>query len=183
MSVSSRWHPASVRYWRPPGDVTLFSGMNNTQITSGSISIAATADKVYRMVSDLTRTGEWSPEATGGKWIGGATGPAEGARFKGTNKHGRKKWSTTVTVLEASAPDRFSFANKLGSKTLAVWSYQIRSTGRTSCTVTETWTDHRGPIIDILGKAITGVQDRAGHTKSMINTTLEKLKATAEFGH
>jgi hypothetical protein len=37
--------------------------------------------------------------------------------------------------------------------------------------------------MSILGKAITGVEDRAAHTRSMIETTLTRLKETAESGH
>ena len=44
--------------------------------------IAATPERVYELVSDLPRMGEWSPENTGGSWIKGATGPAVGAKFK-----------------------------------------------------------------------------------------------------
>ncbi|HEY4006997.1 MAG TPA: SRPBCC family protein [Pseudonocardia sp.] len=154
--------------------------MGKRQQISSSITIAAKAETVYGMVSDLSRMGEWSPEATGGQWVGGATGPAEGARFKGNNSYGNKKWTTAVTVTEASEPTRFSFANKVGPMTVAVWTYEISPAGDTGCTVRETWTDRRNPVVDVLGKAITGVKDRASHTKSMIDTTLGKLKTSAE---
>ena len=38
--------------------------------------IAAAPERVYELVSDLPRMGEWSPENTGGTWIKGAKGPA-----------------------------------------------------------------------------------------------------------
>ena len=37
-------------------------------------TIAADPGALYDLVSDLCRMGEWSPEATGGRWVGGATG-------------------------------------------------------------------------------------------------------------
>ncbi|HEY2206469.1 MAG TPA: SRPBCC family protein [Pseudonocardia sp.] len=154
--------------------------MGRNRTVSASTTVAATPETVYRLVSDLTRMGEWSPEATGGTWLGGATGPVRGARFKGTNAHGAKKWTTTVLVTEATAPSRFTFVNKIGPKPLAEWSYQITPAGGSGCKVTETWTDARGPIIEVLGKAITGVEDRTAHTRTMINTTLARLKVAAE---
>ena len=36
--------------------------------------IDAPAERVYDLVTDLPRMGEWSPENTGGKWLDGATG-------------------------------------------------------------------------------------------------------------
>ena len=38
--------------------------------------MAAPAEQVWSMISDVTRMGEWSPEAVGADWLGDATGPA-----------------------------------------------------------------------------------------------------------
>ena len=65
------------------------------------IHIEASPDSVYAMVADITRMGEWSPENTGGKWLGGASGAAVGARFRGTNRAGIAVWATNVTVTAA----------------------------------------------------------------------------------
>jgi uncharacterized protein YndB with AHSA1/START domain len=158
--------------------------MGQKRKVSSSTKIAAPPEVVYALVSDLCRMGEWSPENTGGRWVGGASGAVEGARFKGTNQCGVKKWSTTVTITDATAPTRFTFINKVGPKIVAEWSYRIVPTdGGARCKVTETWTEGAGPIMSILGKAITGVEDRAAHTRSMIETTLTRLKETAESGH
>ena len=56
--------------------------------TAATRDIAAPAEKVWILVTDLPRMGEWSPENAGGKWVKGATGPALGAVFKGTNRNG-----------------------------------------------------------------------------------------------
>ncbi|MFM8383175.1 MAG: SRPBCC family protein, partial [Actinomycetota bacterium] len=54
--------------------------------------VAAPPERIWAMVSDLPRMGEWSPENQGGEWLNGATGPAVGVRFKGQNKNGKKSW-------------------------------------------------------------------------------------------
>lgn len=181
------------RVTRPCGSAIILGGgrrahailcrMAEKTRVSSSTRIAASADTIYALVSDLTRMGEWSPEATGGRWMGGATGPAKGAKFKGTNDSGKKTWSVVSTVTDATAPTRFEFANVLGPKTFAVWSYEITPVdGGGACEVTETWVDGRGPVTAVLGKMLTGVDDRIAHTQSMIETTLARLKETAEAG-
>ena len=56
--------------------------------------------EVWAALADITRMGQWSPECIAGRWVGGATGPAVGAKFEGDNiakLAGRtvKKWTTT----------------------------------------------------------------------------------------
>lgn len=74
-----------------------------------SLRIDAPAERIYDLVSDITQMGRWSPECTGGRWLDGATGPAVGARFKGTNKRGVMRWSTQCTVTVADRPSRFEW--------------------------------------------------------------------------
>jgi hypothetical protein len=148
---------------------------------SGSTRIGASPDTVYAMVSDLPRMGEWSPEAQGGEWVGGgaAGGPTPGSKFKGTNGHGGKTWTTTVTVTDATAPRRFAFRNGVGPLSISIWEYDITPT-EDGCEVTETWTLTVPAGVMKLGKLVTGVDDRVEHTRSMIDTTLARLKESAE---
>ena len=60
-------------------------------------------------VSDVTRMGEWSPETVRCEWIDGATGPAVGATFKGSNKRGIARWSTKPVVVAAEPGREFAF--------------------------------------------------------------------------
>jgi uncharacterized protein YndB with AHSA1/START domain len=145
---------------------------------SSTTRIAASPETVYALVSDLTRMGEWSPEATGGEWVGGP-GPAVGVKFKGTNAHGGKKWKTVVKVTDARSPSRFAFANGVGPVVVAEWIYEIAPVAD-GCELTESWIDKRGPVIGFVGKFLTGVDDRTAHTRSMIDATLAGIKATAE---
>ena len=80
-----------------------------TKLVSVTRDIAASPEKVWALVTDLPRMGEWSPENQGGAWTKGATGPAVGARFAGKNKNGKKSWSTSVEVNVYDAPKKFSF--------------------------------------------------------------------------
>ncbi len=79
---------------------------------SVTVHIEAPADRVWDLVSDVTRIGEFSPETFEAQWLDGASGPRAGARFRGhvrRNGRGPVYW-TTCTVV-ASVPGReFAFA-------------------------------------------------------------------------
>ena len=156
--------------------------MSDQQRVSSSIDIAAPPEKVWAMISDLTRMGEWSPENVGGKWKGGATSATVGAKFKGNNVNGKKKWSIgTVTVNEATPPSKLNFSLGVGPIKGATWEYELKPTDA-GCTVTETWIDTRNPMLrpDFVGKLVTGVPDRVAFTKVNIETSLANLKKSAE---
>ena len=141
--------------------------------------IAAPADTVWSLVSDLPRMGEWSPENTGGKWMGGATAAAPGAKFQGTNRNGSKSWKTTATIIDADPGRRFSFRIGAGGMKIAEWSYDIEPT-ESGCRVTEGWLDQRPGYFKPLSKFISGVPDRVGYTRTSMEQTLQRLATAAE---
>ncbi len=69
-----------------------------------SVVIGAPPVKIWRVVADVTRVGEWSGECRGGAWVGGATAPAAGARFRGRNRRGGVRWTRLNEVVRAEAP-------------------------------------------------------------------------------
>jgi uncharacterized protein YndB with AHSA1/START domain len=141
--------------------------------------IAAPPERVFEMVSELSRMGEWSPENTGGKWLGGASGPTMGAKFKGTNKSGRHRWSTLVTVTRCEPGRAFEFeVSSMGLK-VARWGYDIEPNG-TGCTVTEHWTDRRGRLLATMGPVVSGSDHSGEFNRAGMQATLERLAAAAE---
>jgi uncharacterized protein YndB with AHSA1/START domain len=141
--------------------------------------IHAPAEQVWAMVSDVTRMGEWSPETEGAEWLGDASGPAPGAKFRGSNRNGKKQWKTVATVVDAEPGRRFSFRVAAGPMKVAEWGYTFEPTAA-GCRVTETWTDQRGRIATTLGKPVSGVADRVAHNQAGMVQTLERLAAAAE---
>lgn len=141
--------------------------------------ISAPASVVWEMISDLPRMGEWSPENQGGEWIGGASRPVAGAKFRGENQHAKKKWKTAVTVLDAEPGERFSFRSSIMGVRLAEWSYDLESTAD-GCRVTESWNDVRPGWFKPMARMATGVADRETYTRAGMQETLENLAAAAE---
>jgi uncharacterized protein YndB with AHSA1/START domain len=151
-------------------------------MTTVSVDIAAPAEAVWAMLSDLTRMGEWSPETVEVQWLDGATGPSVGARFRGTNRNGVFRWSTTCTIVACEPPSELAWDVTMvfGFK-VAEWRYQIERTGELSCRVTESTADQRsGWVPKLLGRVGTGVQYRAEHNRLGMERTLERLKLAAE---
>jgi uncharacterized protein YndB with AHSA1/START domain len=141
--------------------------------------IHAPADTVWAMISDVTRMGEWSPETTSCTWLKGATGPDVGAKFKGSNRNGSKRWTTTCTVVESQPGSAFVFRVDVGPVKVAQWAYRLTPTAD-GCTVTETWTDRRSSFIARLGKPLSGVADRSVHNLAGMEQTLARLAEVAE---
>jgi len=143
-----------------------------------SETVKASSLRVYELVSDLPRMGEWSPENTGGKWLGGATGPAVGAKFRGTNRHGLAVWMTGVTITAADPGKRFAFDVATVGVPISTWEYTFTE-DVDGCVVTERWTDRR-PGWMRTASMVTGVRDRTSHNRRGMEQTLAKLKAAAE---
>jgi Polyketide cyclase / dehydrase and lipid transport len=65
----------------------------------------ASPEQVWAVVADVTRVGEWSHECRGAVWLDGATTAVPGARFGGSNRLGRFKWSRVNEIVAADAPN------------------------------------------------------------------------------
>lgn len=144
-----------------------------------SREIAAPSETVWQMIADLPRMGEWSPESRGGTWIGGATGPVPGAKFRGSNRHEGKSWKTVAKVVDADPGRRFSFVVTAVGIPVAEWAYDVEAT-ESGCRVTESWTDRRPGFFKPIGAKATGVTDRTEHNRATMEQTLAKLAEAAE---
>ena len=72
---------------------------------SVTVHMDAPPDKVWALVSDVTKIGRYSPETFEAEWLDGATGPAVGARFRGhvkRNGRGPTYWTTSSVTWPAN---------------------------------------------------------------------------------
>jgi hypothetical protein len=142
-------------------------------------TIAAVPVELYALISDVTNMGRWSPENHACRWVGGATGPVVGARFKGANRRGRRRWSTTSKVVVADEGRRFAFDVGFVGAPISRWTYDFEAVdGGTR--VTETWEDRRPGIMRRLSPYVMGVPDQAAHNRAGMEATLAALKASVE---
>lgn len=103
--------------------------MRSGDFHSVSRVIAADPATLYRLVSDVTAMGRWSPETRAARWLGGATSPAPGARFRGRNRWRLMTWSRTCVVEEAEPGKRFVFRTlpARGVSDSTRWAYEFAS--------------------------------------------------------
>jgi hypothetical protein len=153
--------------------------MSEPAVISRSTTVAAPAERVWALVSDLPSMGAYSPENAGGSWVGGATGPAVGAVFRGRNGGGLRRWSTTSTVVRCVPGREFAFDVRAVGMVAAEWAYEVEPTPE-GCRLTETWTDRRSALLTTLGRVVTGVSDRTAFTAQSIEQTLARVKSRAE---
>jgi hypothetical protein len=141
-------------------------------------TIAAPAEVVYDLISDVTRMPEFSPENIRGEWLGAATGPTVGATFKGINKLGSTTWSTKP-VVTAAQPGRL-FAFKVPGASGAQWTYELAAQGDvTVVTQSMVQTKASSPLIRWFQRR-AGVTDRAANLRAAMTTTLERVAVVAE---
>jgi len=66
-----------------------------------TVTVAADIDKVWDVVRDVTRVGEWSHECVGATWLGTSTSAVPGARFRGRNRSGVFRWGRVCEIVSA----------------------------------------------------------------------------------
>ncbi len=143
-----------------------------------SVVIDRSPAEVFAAISDITRTGEWSPECIGGRWIDGATGPAVGARFEGDNKVvvaglTMKKWTTTSEVTACVAGEVFEFV----AEGYTTWRYELKPVGKaTKLTESFKFDSSKG----FQGFLYEKVFRRSDSMLKGMQRTLAQVKATLE---
>jgi uncharacterized protein YndB with AHSA1/START domain len=143
-----------------------------------ALRINAPAETVYDLVADVTQMGRWSPECTGGRWIDGASGPAVGARFKGSNRKGMIRWTRTCEVTKAERGRAFEWVVRDSG---VRWEYRFEPDGDTT-TVTEYREITRQLPLRVRIILATGLlgRDRDAAIVEGMKATLDRLKDAAE---
>ena len=146
---------------------------------SVTVHMAASPDKVWALLSDVTRIGEFSPETFEAEWLGGASGPAVGAKFRGhvkRNGRGPVYW-TTCKVLTCDTNREFSFGVMMKDKVVNTWGYELAANGE-GTDVTEFY-DLAESLPMKLYWAVAG-KARGRTNREGMRTTLERIRAVVE---
>jgi uncharacterized protein YndB with AHSA1/START domain len=146
---------------------------------SVTVHMTAPPQRIWELVSDVTRIGSYSPETFEAEWLGGATGPAEGAQFRGhvkRNGKGPTYW-TTCTVLACTPGSEFTFGVGPGDKPINVWSYRLEPSGD-GTDVTESFTLADKAALKVYWALLGWARGRTN--RNGMRTTLERIKAEVE---
>lgn len=153
------------------------------EVMQGSVSVqmAAPPHRIWSLVSDVTNTGRFSPETFEAEWLGGATGPVVGARFRGHVRRNGKKWlvywtKCTVTKCEPGLDFAFEVMGP-GRAPSITWSYRFEPSGEGTL-VTESF--ELGHSLALRLYAAFAKKTRTRTNIHNMRATLERIKLVAE---
>jgi hypothetical protein len=147
--------------------------------TEVSIHADASPQRCWELVSDITNMGRWSPECHRARWLDGG-GPVSGARFRGWNRRGLLRWSTSCVVDVAEEPSTFTFTVVHWDRRLTTWAYHFEpEAGGTRIIETRTSLGSFRPFTLITWLVARG---RHHNHRPAMRRTLERIRDAAESG-
>ena len=87
--------------------------------------VATDPGRVYALVSDVTRTPQWSPEVIECRWLDGAAGAVAGARFVARNRRRWLTWSNKPVVEVAEPAVEFAISRTEHGGGTIRWAYHL----------------------------------------------------------
>jgi uncharacterized protein YndB with AHSA1/START domain len=146
-----------------------------------TLHIGAPPERVWALVSDITKMGEYSPEVIEAEWIGGASAPALGARYRGHVKR-NENWIvhywTTCEITECIPGRVFEFAVIMGDRRVNTWRYEFVASGNGGTDVTESF-DLGDNVFTKVWRPLGGFLRERRNRRDMLRT-LQSVKAVAE---
>lgn len=142
--------------------------------------IDAPPEEVWALVADITNTGRFSPETFEAEWLDGATGPAEGVRFRGhVLRNGRPPaYWTNCRITECEPGRVFEFhVVGPGDRTANIWRYEFEPDGD-GTEVTESFRLPSSLPLRIYWALLGWARGRTNERG--MRETLTRLKAAAE---
>ena len=147
---------------------------------SATVHMAAPADKIWDVIADVRNTSQFSPEVFEAEWVGDASGPALGAKFRGhvrRNEIGPVYW-TTCEVTACEPGREFGFAVLLGDRAVNNWHYRLAPAGG-GTDVTESFRLTPSAFTALYFWAFGGWLRKRRNIRDMTKT-LERIKAVVE---
>lgn len=145
-----------------------------------STEIAATPEKVWSIVSDLKRMGEWSPQCRKVIVRGGTV--KLGAKTINVNKRGLLVWPTTAKVVRFEPNKQIAYRI---AENHTVWGFEITPTD-TGVRLTERREAKNGQTTKVsstlVDLAFGGNDSFEAELEEGMRETLVKIKAAAERG-
>ncbi len=148
-----------------------------------SVTVEASPEALYDLVSDITRTGEWSPVCTSCWWDDEAEAGRAGAWFTGHNELPDRTWETRSQVVAAERGREFAWV--VGGSFVR-WGFTLAPAGA-GTSLTESWEFLPGGIAMFEEKygeqAHVQITDRTRQALDGIPRTLAAIKRIAEGRH
>ncbi|OZF50885.1 polyketide cyclase [Rhodococcus sp. 14-2470-1b] len=142
-----------------------------------SIDVDASPEQVWKVVSDLKRMGEWSPQCKKMKVFGGDV--RKGTTTLNINRKGLLIWPTTAKVVEFEPNKAIAF-RIVENKT--IWSYTLTpsETGTTVVEKREAPTGTSAVSGFLVKNVLGGIEQFDVELVDGMNKTLQRIKSESE---
>lgn len=142
-----------------------------------SIDVDASPEQVWKVVSDLKRMGEWSPQCKRMKVFGGDV--RKGTTTLNINRKGLLVWPTTAKVVEFQPNKAIAF-RIVENKT--IWSYTLTpsATGTTVVERREAPTGTSAVSGFLVKNVLGGIEQFDVELVDGMNKTLQRIKSESE---
>ena len=167
----------------------LFAGLQVRE----SVEVACAAADAWRLVADVTRIGEFSPECIDAHWLDDASGLQVGARFEGTNRvvdgDTEMIWIRPCTVTDVKPGELFAYTvgDRFDGTPASSWEFVIDSLAPGRCRITQMFrhepdglTGFRCHADSQPDRARQIVADRLTVLRTGIRETLLRMRAQLE---
>lgn len=154
--------------------------MNRLDYDEARVHAGADAGTLYDLVSDVTRTPEWSPEVISCTWLDGAGAAAAGARFTARNRRRWFSWSNQPVVEVADRGREFAFTRtERGGGTIR-WSYRFEPDGAGTSIILTYQVLQPVPVsLHVILRLLFGVRDLRADLHANLQTSLRRLAEIA----
>jgi Polyketide cyclase / dehydrase and lipid transport len=145
-----------------------------------AIEVSAPPERLWELIADVTRMGEWSPVCRRCEWIDGYAEAEVGARFIGHNRQGPVRWSRVCEITTSDEGRAFSFRTFFQGTESTRWRYRFDPTP-TGTRVTESYEVVSMPRWVQLLHHLPGMHAKARRDGLRNMTrTLDRLRVVAE---
>ena len=145
-------------------------------LLQAQIDIDAPVDKVWTLVSDLSRMPQWSPQCRVMKTLGPVR---QGTKTINLNRRGRMFWPTTSVVTEVIPEKKIAFRVNQNN---TVWSYELEPTDSGTRLVESRHAENGTTAFSnmSINAMMGGVPSFERELVEGMNATLSRIKAAAE---
>jgi hypothetical protein len=152
--------------------------LQKDETLTASTEVQASTDRVYSVVSDVTRIPEWSPETRRAEWLAPD-------RFRAWNRRRLGRWRTVANVVEAWPGHKFSFVVQAMGGDWTQWTYLIEP-GSTAGTTRLTETFRMCvPLpfgVVVFERLFLFVGDRRSDLQANIDLSVDRIRRIVESG-
>jgi hypothetical protein len=145
------------------------------------LRIHASPELLYDLVSDVTRTPEWSPEVISCRWLGSPDAAVPGSRFRARNKRRWFRWSNKPVVETAERGKEFAITRKEPGGGTIRWFHRFQPAP--DGTEAELGYQVLRPVpvsLHLTLRALFGVRDLRADLHQNMVTSLQRLAIIAE---